>query len=300
MRREIYRVAEHSFSVTMPHDNELWGYMQPFEPFVAEGCTEDELIFEMKLVESIDHHTPIEQLVTWSGSNQQGMVDIAVDRTATGRLLRLIQPTSDEVNATMHITTDGRSVEATLSGALDLELQALNNVLIIGYLAAGAYRKTVLLHSSTVICDGRSYLFLGKSGTGKSTHSREWLEAFPQSRLLNDDHPIVRILDSGEVRTYGSPWSGKCPCYKNDSAPLAGIARIEQAPINEAIILRPVLAYASIATSSSALQWLSEANESKNRTLNEIVERVASIRMRCLPNIDAAEVCKSVLDSITK
>lgn len=35
-------------------------------------------------------------------------------------------------------------------------------------------------------------LFLGESGTGKSTHTRLWLENIPGSRLLNDDSPVLR------------------------------------------------------------------------------------------------------------
>ena len=63
---------------------------------------------------------------------------------------------------------------------------------------------------------------MGKSGTGKSTHSRLWLENVPGATLLNDDNPIVRLTLVGAI-VYGSPWSGKTPCYKNESAPLAGV-----------------------------------------------------------------------------
>ena len=39
---------------------------------------------------------------------------------------------------------------------------------------------------------GKRFLFLGESGTGKSTHTRLWRENIAGSKLLNDDSPIVR------------------------------------------------------------------------------------------------------------
>ena len=63
--------------------------------------------------------------------------------------------------------------------------------------------------------EARGYLFLGHSGTGKSTHARQWLAAFDDAWLLNDDNPILRVMEDGEVRVYGSPWSGKTHFYNN-------------------------------------------------------------------------------------
>ncbi len=301
-RAEIYRVAEHYFKLVMESQNPLWSELQAFEPFVVDQIEAGaESIFELRVVDRIDRNV-LEQLIESNPNRNDGMVDIDISRCDGGYLLRLQQPFSEEVNATLFIPKSGgsRVSEVALRGEAAHQLQALNNAMILNYLVAGAERKTILLHSSTVILEGRSYLFLGKSGTGKSTHSRMWLEAFSSegATLLNDDHPIVRILDSGEVRTYGSPWSGKTPCYKNLSAPLDGIIRIEQAPLNEAIALRPSAAYASIITSTSGLQWIPSIADLKAETVGEIVSKVPSLRMRCLPNREAAICCKEALDSL--
>ncbi len=81
------------------------------------------------------------------------------------------------------------------------------------------------IHSSTITHDGYALLSLGESGTGKSTHSRMWLEHIPGCELLNDDSPILRMRE-GQLYAYGSPWSGKLPCYKSESYPVRSIARI--------------------------------------------------------------------------
>lgn len=91
---------------------------------------------------------------------------------------------------------------------------------------AALERRAVAVHSSVISLDGRAVLFLGESGTGKSTHTRLWREHIPGARLLNDDSPIIRIAPEGAaeaasapaadtipalqgVLACGSPWSGK-------------------------------------------------------------------------------------------
>ena len=66
-------------------------------------------------------------------------------------------------------------------------------------------------------------LFTAKSGTGKSTHTRYWLEAFGnRAAIINDDKPFIR-LDTPAPMICGAPWSGKHGLDTNLSVPLAGI-----------------------------------------------------------------------------
>jgi hypothetical protein len=167
------------------------------------------------------------------------------------------------------------------------------------FLLSTAGRNTLLTHASSVIYDGKAYLFLGKSGTGKSTHSRMWQTALDGVVLMNDDHPVLRAED-GIVTAYGSPWSGKTPCYKNISAPLGGIIRIVRAPHNKAVRLAPIQAYASLMTSCSGMTWDRELADGKDRTLQAVVSRTPCWVMECLPDEDAAKVCMSAVTSVHK
>ncbi|MBO6066250.1 MAG: transposase, partial [Lachnospiraceae bacterium] len=81
----------------------------------------------------------------------------------------------------------------------------------------------LLMHASVTMHAGKGYLFLGKSGTGKSTHSQLWINNIEGCELLNDDNPVLRVEDDGSVRVYGSPWSGKTPCYRNLDVPVGAI-----------------------------------------------------------------------------
>ena len=52
----------------------------------------------------------------------------------------------------------------------------------------------MLLHASAVMVDGKAYLFTAPSGTGKSTHTRLWLQQFGErAAILNDDKPALRF-----------------------------------------------------------------------------------------------------------
>lgn len=53
---------------------------------------------------------------------------------------------------------------------------AIDNALMVLYALATADRQTALFHAAVVSHDGKGYMFLGPSGTGKSTHARLWLQ----------------------------------------------------------------------------------------------------------------------------
>ena len=86
----------------------------------------------------------------------------------------------------------------------------------------------LLFHGSAVAVDGEGYLFTAHSGTGKSTHTRLWMQAFgDRAVMVNDDKPFLR-LDGERVWLYGSPWSGKHGLDSNIKVPLKGICILQR------------------------------------------------------------------------
>ena len=63
----------------------------------------------------------------------------------------------------------------------------------VGYGLMTLPYQTVAIHSSCIVREGKAVLFLGESGTGKSTHTRLWREHIPGAVLLNDDSPMIRV-----------------------------------------------------------------------------------------------------------
>ena len=90
----------------------------------------------------------------------------------------------------------------------------------------------MMLHASAVVLDGKAYLFSAPCGTGKSTHTKLWLQVFgDRALILNDDKPALRFED-GAWYVYGTPWSGKHDISANVRVPLQGICFLHQAKEN--------------------------------------------------------------------
>ncbi len=155
---------------------------------------------------------------------------------------------------------------------------------------AGAHQRLLLIHASLVRNNDYGYAFIAKSGTGKSTQVSMWLRHIPGSDLMNDDNPIVRIID-GEAWIYGSPWSGKTPCYRNIKARLGAITRIDRASQNSVDKPAPIAAFASLLPSCSSMKWDSAIYNAICDTITKIVEMGKVYTLHCLPNKEAAEVC---------
>ena len=89
----------------------------------------------------------------------------------------------------------------------------------------------LLMHGSVLAAEGKAYLFTAKSGTGKTTHSRLWLQCFPECHILNGDEPLLRF-EGGQVYACGSPWRGKERYGINETLPLAAICLLERDSVN--------------------------------------------------------------------
>lgn len=160
--------------------------------------------------------------------------------------------------------------------------------------------KVILIHASTVICDKKGYVFLGKSGTGKSTHSRLWLESIESTELLNDDNPAIKLEENGEVYVYGTPWSGKTACYKNVKVPVQAFVRLNQATYNHFSAVNGLGAFICVMPSCTAIRWNKRLFSEMNNTLEAIVQKVLVAELECLPNQEAALHCHEGILNITE
>lgn len=168
---------------------------------------------------------------------------------------------------------------------------SIDSGLMVMYTLSTATKSTLLFHSSVVIEKGYAYMFLGRSGTGKSTHSRLWLEAVEGSMLLNDDNPVVRAFPGGIVNVYGSPWSGKTHCYKNDYGTLGGIVMLNQSKVNKLTVTNNEEAYQDIITSVSGTRWNERVRNGQHKTAMKLLHYVPFYHLMCRPDIEAAKLC---------
>ncbi len=296
IRLNRYRVAGHLFSIEQDESSFLWEMMQ--ESYGPFECDEDgDRRFSLAVKENVEVSGKT-AVYTNRNDVEEGFLILDVSRTPQGHYFELTNPGSSQVNGCLLVSSDYRNAELSLRGNRLEQWYVFNSAVDFCFLLSTAAHDTLLTHSSSVLYRGRAYLFLGKSGTGKSTHSRMWLDALEDVILINDDHPVVRLDADGTPVVYGSPWSGKTRCYKNMSAPLGGVVRISRAPRNRAVRLSPIQAYASLMTSCSGMTWEKDLADGKDRTLQGIVRRVPCWVMECLPDKDAARVCSEAVTAV--
>ncbi len=175
--------------------------------------------------------------------------------------------------------------------------QMLRFAMWIGFGLETVGRRRIAMHCSCIVKDGKAYLFLGESGTGKSTHTRLWRENIEEAELLNDDSPILSF-EEGKVWIYGSPWSGKTPCYRRERYELGGCVRLSQAPFNEIVRLPKLKAFAGLHPSCPP-QFAPDERlyDEISVTLGEVLKFVGVWHLKCLPNSEAAHLSH---DTITK
>ena len=172
---------------------------------------------------------------------------------------------------------------------------AIDNALMIMYALATADKGTALFHAAVVSYKGKGYMFLGPSGTGKSTHASLWQRYIAGTALVNDDNPVVRIDREGSATVYGSPWSGKTPCYLNVSYPLGGIVLLSQAPYNKIERLNGIYAYAALMESISGKHWDERIADGLHQTENALASTIPVWHLECLPDEEAARVCNETI-----
>ena len=160
----------------------------------------------------------------------------------------------------------------------------------VAYGVVALQYKLIAVHSSVIMCNGKAVMFLGESGTGKSTHTRLWRETIKDAILLNDDSPILQVIDD-KVYVYGSPWSGKTPCFCNEKAELIGIVRLSQAPHNEIKPLRVIEAFAALYPSCPPV--FANDNYFSQKVCQIISDTLNNVKvwhLECLPDKEAAKL----------
>ena len=92
-----------------------------------------------------------------------------------------------------------------------------------------------LLHAASVTRNGKAYIFVGRSGAGKSTVA----SLSPRGSVLTDEVSLIRRTN-GQWHAFGTPFWGEFKADgSNTSAPIAGIFRLIQARENRIEPLRP-------------------------------------------------------------
>src|SRR5574344_398012 len=284
----LFRIAELNVKIVFEEScyNNI-RLLPSFEPFRVEEFTEDGLFFQLYVDDqtkpiSKEHRKRVRAFDTGNGKT-------IVDQVDDGGYQYIIKNIQEVGSCLLQANPDFSNCRCALNGNYNMRSFGLNNALMLIFAFAGSQIQTILLHASLVRQDGYGYAFIAESGTGKSTQVSMWLRYLPGCDLMNDDNPILRIIDK-EIIIFGGPWSGKTPCYRNVKAKLAAITLIDRAKENSIDKLKPIEAFSTVLPSCSTMKWDKEIFNDNCNTVTKIIEAISIYTLHCLPNKEAAEI----------
>jgi hypothetical protein len=295
MQAHNFKIAELNVRIVFADSEKNSIKLLPsFTPFSTEAFKED-LFFQLTVDDQLrpvpkEERKHIRNFDTGNG-------DTIVDKLEDGGYQYIIKDIKGADCCLLITNKDFSDCRCALNGNYNMRSFGLNNALMLIFAFAGAHKQTLLIHASLVRNNNFGYAFIAKSGTGKSTQVSMWLRHIAGSDLMNDDNPIIRCIDN-EFWIFGSPWSGKTPCYRNIKARLGAITRIDRATTNSVDKLPPIQAFASLLPSCSSMKWDSDIYNAICDTITKIVETTGIYTLHCLPNKEAAEVCYKAISKV--
>lgn len=287
-----FRIADHGIRIIFADGRNDMSLLPSFNPFQVDSLNDDELLFELVVDDRLapiakSERERIREFDTGNGNT-------IVDQLKDGGYQYIIKNIKGYDCCLLISDKKFRHCRCALNGNYNMRNYGLNNALMLIFAFSGAHHQTLLVHASLVRQHGFGYAFIAKSGTGKSTQVSMWLRYLPDCDLMNDDNPIIRIVD-GKPMIYGGPWSGKTPCYRNVSTPLGAVTRIDRATTNSVERLAPIEAFASMLTSVSSMKWDKDIYELVCDTVSKIVETTDLYILHCLPNRESAIICNKAI-----
>ncbi len=275
-----------------------FGLIPSFAPFKIDNnelIPKEDILFSLLVDDSIIPSQDKEFI----GDFEIGDGHTFVWRLPNGGYEYIIKNLAGEECCLLQTDKPFRHCRCALKGNRLMRHFGLNDALMFIFAFAGATKQTLLIHASTILHEGYGYPFIAKSGTGKSTHSQLWIKHIPKSELMNDDNPAIRIIDGIPI-IYGTPWSGKMPCYRQIQAPLGAITRIDRALENSIERLDVVESFASLLPSCSSMQWDNDIYNGICDTISSIISTIPLYTLHCLPNEEAAQICHKTISRTSK
>ena len=196
-----FQVAGLTIALDLPDGHPVAGHLHNYDPFVIPGPGAEPLLFRLTVVPEAPA-TPGE--VLYRAPQESGEPVVNLLRTEGGFRAEFAPMPKTPVAGILDFSRDFRQGYLYAPGAPATQAFAVNNAMMLLYTFAGAFRSALEMHASVVMHRGRGFLFLGRSGTGKSTHSSLWLKYIEGTELLNDDNPVLRIVD-GTLQGEGRP-----------------------------------------------------------------------------------------------
>lgn len=182
------------------------------------------------------------------------------------------------VRAAFHYAVAGASLRLQARGAQVSSVRneyALDSVLRVLLTRLLLPAPGFLLHAATVVQDGRAYVFMGRSGAGKSTVA----SLSPRGSVLTDEISLLRRVD-GTWYAHGTPFWGEFRAAgQNRRVPLASVFALMQARRNRTVALAPRQALAGLLGNTLFFSDARAEREQLLRTQMSLIEALPVARL---------------------
>jgi hypothetical protein len=312
--KETFHIAGHRIDISSAHTNGLQKILDGFSPFLTRNVVnESELPLLQILIVGVENELrgmscENEFKLVHSFEIEEGKCICSLTKKGEKYFLSIsenhnIEPNNSQnslVSTFLEMEIGSNAMTFTFDSRKPLHPGHLKFSLWMAMAFAGIPKQTAAVHSSVIVYNNQAILFLGESGTGKSTHTALWLKHIPGSSLLNDDSPLIRVeLNENMEPTpfvYGSPWSGKGRWYLNQQYPIAAIVRLEQHKINHLTRLNKLGAFGALLPSFPPAYLHDDYFEEHIcNIISTVVKTIPVYRLQCLPDKSAAELVKTTI-----
>lgn len=203
----------------------------------------------------------------------------------------------NDYSALMRIKKDFKEINLYLKDVEDLGGASLSVRLfnMIGEVVKQLVIKNrgLSVHSSSISYKDNGIIFSAPSGTGKSTHTRLWQKNYEGTKIINDDMPVLRVID-GKFHLCGVPWSGKTERNINENVPLKAVVFLERGEKNEIEEISVAESVFLLLKQTTMPPYKELAKEVMNNVKN-LVENIPFYRLKCTISDEAPKVVKDKL-----
>ncbi len=194
-----------------------------------------------------------------------------------------------------HLSKNGKSADFyCMPPYTDSFREDLFHAIRMVYLYLAQKHNRMAIHSASLLYQGKSWLFSGPSGTGKSTHTNLWNKLF-DTPILNGDLNLLAI-ENGQAVIHGLPWCGTSGISDNKTYPLGGIILLKQHREDVVEELSDDQKQLSIMNRFISPFWTQYMLEQNLRFAKDLSEKIMICRLKCTMEDSAAQTMKAYID----
>ena len=193
-----------------------------------------------------------------------------------------------------YIVTDSLYNELQLY-ANDQQLKQRNMQLLLrtAFECRFCYEGIVSLHAACVENGEYAVAFTGKSGMGKSTRAKAWVDAL-DFEWISGDRPAVRLEKAGSTAC-GVPWDGKEQIFRDVERPLKAIMEVRRSHANYIRRIAPDQARQLLMQQSFVPMWDTDAAVMAMANVRTLIRKTPVYRVFCGPGEEDARAIYDIL-----